>query len=161
MNSPAVSVSSTSTSARDEVRHERGEPVVVAVADLVVGDGVVLVDDRAHAEVEQALQRLARVEVLRCACTKSYGVSSTWPATQPVRAEHRADALHQQGLADRGDRLQRADVGRAAWSARARASRPRSRPSITSTTSWPVGARGRELAAQLQQRGVVELARVR
>ena len=49
----------------DEVRHERGEAVVVAVADLVVGDGVVLVDDRDHAEVEEAPHRLARVEVLR------------------------------------------------------------------------------------------------
>ena len=49
----------------DEVRHERGEPVVVAVADLVVGDGVVLVDDGHDAELEQSLHRLAGVEVLR------------------------------------------------------------------------------------------------
>ena len=48
-----------------EVRHERGEPVVVAVADLVVGDGVVLVDDRDDAEVEQAAQGVAGVQVLR------------------------------------------------------------------------------------------------
>ena len=48
----------------DEVGDERGEPVVVAEADLVVGDGVVLVHDRHHAEVEQAGQRLAGVQVL-------------------------------------------------------------------------------------------------
>ena len=45
VNRPAVSVSSTRRSARDQVRHERGQAVVVAVADLVVGDGVVLVHD--------------------------------------------------------------------------------------------------------------------
>ena len=54
----------TSASACEQVRHERGEEVVVAVADLVVGDRVVLVDDGEHAEIEQALQRLAGVEVL-------------------------------------------------------------------------------------------------
>ena len=47
-----------------EVRHQRGEPVVVAVADLVVGDGVVLVDHRDDPEVEQPAQRLAGVQVL-------------------------------------------------------------------------------------------------
>ena len=37
----------------DEVGDERGEAVVVAEADLVVGDGVVLVDDR-HARRARA-----------------------------------------------------------------------------------------------------------
>ena len=49
----------------DQVGDERGEAVVVAEADLVVGDGVVLVDDRHDAELEQPLQRAAGVEVLR------------------------------------------------------------------------------------------------
>jgi hypothetical protein len=48
----------------DEVGDERGEPVVVAEADLVVGHGVALVHDRHAAQVEQAYQRLAGVEVL-------------------------------------------------------------------------------------------------
>ena len=39
----------------DEVGDEGGEAVVVAEADLVVGDGVVLVDDGHDAEVEQPL----------------------------------------------------------------------------------------------------------
>ena len=44
--------------------NERGEAVVVAEPDLVVGDGVVLVDDGHGAELEQARERLAGVEVL-------------------------------------------------------------------------------------------------
>ena len=48
----------------DQVGDEGGQAVVVAEADLVVGDGVVLVDDRHHPEVEQAPQGLAGVEVL-------------------------------------------------------------------------------------------------
>ena len=46
------------------VRHERGETVVVAVADVVGGDRVVLVDDRHGAEREQAGERAPGVEVL-------------------------------------------------------------------------------------------------
>ena len=48
----------------DVVGDERGEPVVVAVADLVAGDGVVLVDDRHRAQLEQAGERPPGVEVL-------------------------------------------------------------------------------------------------
>ena len=47
-----------------EVGDERGQAVVVAEADLVVGDGVVLVDDRHHPEVEQPAERGAGVQVL-------------------------------------------------------------------------------------------------
>ena len=48
----------------EQVGDERGQAVVVAEADLVVGDGVVLVDHRHHAEVEEAPERGAGVEVL-------------------------------------------------------------------------------------------------
>ena len=73
-------------SARDQVRDQRGEPVVVAEPDLVGGDRVVLVDDR-HA-------RRARAAGRRCAgrCGSgarrmtSSAVSSTWPAVRPCRA---------------------------------------------------------------------------
>jgi len=51
----------------DEGGDERGEPVVVAEADLVGGDRVVLVDDRDRAEVEQPAQRPIRVAILRAA----------------------------------------------------------------------------------------------
>ena len=64
MSSPAVSVSSTSRSASTRWATERGEAVVVAEADLVVGDGVVLVDDRHHAELEQPPEGAPGVEVL-------------------------------------------------------------------------------------------------
>ena len=37
----------------DQVGDEGGHAVVVAEADLVVRDGVVLVDDRHHAQLEQ------------------------------------------------------------------------------------------------------------
>ncbi len=48
----------------DEVGDEGGQAVVVTEADLVVGDGVVLVHDRDHAELEQPPQRRACVQVL-------------------------------------------------------------------------------------------------
>ena len=92
MNSPGVSVRSTSTSALHEVRHERGETVVVAVADLVVGDGVVLVDDRDDAEVEQAAQRVAGVQVLR-AHAEVVRREQHLAGEEPVRAQDPADAL--------------------------------------------------------------------
>ena len=47
----------------DEVADERGEAVVVAEADLLGGDGVVLVDDRHGAVVEERLEGGSAVEV--------------------------------------------------------------------------------------------------
>jgi hypothetical protein len=46
----------------DQVHDRRGEIVVVAEADLLGGDRVVLVHDRHHAEPQQRVQRVARVE---------------------------------------------------------------------------------------------------
>ena len=51
----------------DQVRHEGGQPVVVAEADLVRGDGVVLVDDGHHAEVQQPVQGTEGVRCAGCA----------------------------------------------------------------------------------------------
>ena len=62
--SPDVSVRRSEEVGADQVGDEGGEAVVVAVADLVVGHRVVLVDDRHGAEVEEAAQGLAGVEVL-------------------------------------------------------------------------------------------------
>ena len=50
---PSTSVSSTSRSACDQVGDQRGQPVVVAEADLGGRHRVVLVDDRQDAELEQ------------------------------------------------------------------------------------------------------------
>ena len=61
---PGVSVSSTSRSAVIRCGDERGDAVVVAEAELVAGDRVVLVDDRDAAELEQTGQRAAGVQVL-------------------------------------------------------------------------------------------------
>ncbi len=86
--------------------HERGESVVVAEADLVVGDGIVLVDDRDDAELEQAIDGAAGVQVLLA------------DAEVERREQHlsRDDSevgegllvhAHQPALADSRDRLQR------------------------------------------------------
>ena len=47
------------------LRHARGQPVVVAVADLGGRDRVVLVDDRDRAQRQQRLERGARIQVAR------------------------------------------------------------------------------------------------
>ena len=53
---PSTSESSTSASACDEMSHECSQPIVVAEADLVRGDGVVLVHDRGDSQRQQAFQ---------------------------------------------------------------------------------------------------------
>ena len=110
-----------------EVRDERREPVVVAVADLVVGDGVVLVDDRQHAELAQPLQGLPRVEVLT-AMREVVRREQHLTRDDAVRPEQRVHALEEQRLTHGRDRLQRSHVGRSAAAGRVPACRPRSRP---------------------------------
>ena len=69
----------------DEVGDEGGDAVVVAEADLVVGDGVVLVDDRAPRPARAAAASVPRACRYWRRSTKSSGASSTWPATSPWR----------------------------------------------------------------------------
>ena len=76
-------MSSTSRSAATQVGDEGGEAVVVAEADLVVGDGVVLVDDGHHAQVEQPPERGAGVEVL-LADDEVEGREEHLPGHEPV-----------------------------------------------------------------------------
>ena len=59
------------------------QPVVVAEADLLVGHGVVLVDDRHHAEVDAGGRSVPRACRYWVRCTKSSGASRTWPASRP------------------------------------------------------------------------------
>ena len=73
----------------EQVRHEGGQPVVVAEADFVVGDGVVLVDDRDYTEVEQDAERLTRCRYW-ARCMKSRGASSTWPPMSPTASSARS-----------------------------------------------------------------------
>ena len=50
---------------RNQAAHKRRQRVVVAKLDLVDGNGVVLVDDRHHAQFHQTQQRVARVQIGR------------------------------------------------------------------------------------------------
>ena len=138
------------------MRDERGEPVVVAVADLVVGDGVVLVHHRHHAELEQSPERLARVQVLR-PLPEVVRRQQHLPGDEVVLAEDGADPLHETRLPDRSDRLQRPDVGRACRHPEWRQSR-RDGTRAHQHDLVAVGARARDLATQLHERAVVELA---
>ena len=70
----------------EQVGDERGQAVVVAEADLVVGDGVVLVDHRHHAEVEEAPEGGPGVEVL-LADREVEGREEHLAAHQPVGGE--------------------------------------------------------------------------
>ena len=139
----------------EQVGDERGEEVVVAVADLVVGDRVVLVHDREHAEVEQALQRLAGVQVL-AAVHEVVRREQHLAADDVVRREDRVQPLDEARLADRGERLQRADVGGPRREPE-RGHAGRDRAGEHEHDAVPRGVRGREVAAQLQDRGVVEI----
>ena len=52
---------------RNQTAHKRRQCVVVAKLDLIDGNGIVLVDDRHHAQLNQAQQGVARVQVGRAA----------------------------------------------------------------------------------------------
>ena len=60
-----MSVRSTRSCCAHQVGDQRGQPVVVPESDLLVGHGVVLVDDGHHAQIDQVAQRPAGVQVLR------------------------------------------------------------------------------------------------
>ena len=126
VKSPSVSVRSKQVGPH-QVGDECGEAIVVAVADLVVGDGVVLVHDGRHMQVEQPPERLAACRY--CArCAKSCGVSSTWPATTPCWPKI-ALKRSMGGAARRRRRPGARRCRSVAPACRARAGRRRSRPS--------------------------------
>jgi hypothetical protein len=83
----------------DHLRHARGQPVVVAVADLLGGDGVVLVDDRHDAELQQRLDGRAGVQPSGGRRSVSSRVSSTWAGGEAFRLQHLLPRAHEQGLA--------------------------------------------------------------
>ena len=138
------------------MRDERGEAIVVAVTNLVVGDGVVLVDDRKHAELEQPLQRRAGVQVL-APMHEVVRRQQHLPGDNSVRRENRVQALQEARLPDGGDCLERPHVGRSTL-------QPERRHAGGDSTGQhedkPMSAfaRGGEISAQLQERRVVELA---
>ena len=112
VNNPAVSVQHEQQLRADEVRDECREAIVVAISDLVIGDGVVLVDHGDDTELEQPAERLAGVEVLR-PVPEVVGCEQHLSGNEVVLTEDRTDARHEQRLADRRDRLERPDVVRA------------------------------------------------
>ncbi len=88
----------------DQVRHEGREPVVVAEADLVGGDGVVFVDDGHDAEVQQPVEGAEGVGVL-AAAHEVLGGEQHLADGDAVGAEGLRVAGHQQALAHAGGGL--------------------------------------------------------
>ena len=95
-----------------EMGNEGRETIVVAEPDLVVREGVVLVDDGHGAELEQSRERLAGVEVLP-ALDEVVRNEQHLGGHQAVRREDVVVGAHQAALPGRGKRLQRRGVGRA------------------------------------------------
>ena len=138
----------------DEVGDEGGDAVVVAEAELVGGDGVVLVDDRHAAQLEQAGEGLAGVEVL-AAVDEVLGSSSTCAPTSAVVAEDVVVDLHEAALAGGRQRLERGQVGRAGGEAEGGHAR---RHGAARHDARPVagGAQGDHLLAQLHDGAEVD-----
>jgi hypothetical protein len=90
---------------------QRGQAVVVPEADLVVGDGVVLVHHRHDTQLEQARQGLAGVEIL-LAVHEVKGRQQHLTAHQPVCRQQVVVDAHEPALSHRRDGLQRGQVGR-------------------------------------------------
>ena len=91
------------------MRDERGQTVVVAEADLVVGDRVVLVHDRDGAELEEARERLAGVEVLT-ALDEVVRDEQHLCGNEAVRGEDVVVRAHEPALSGRGQGLERRQV---------------------------------------------------
>ena len=89
----------------DQVGDHGRQRVVVAEADLVDGDGVVLVDDGDDAEPEQRAQRRARVEIALAVGEVLVGEQDL-RGREVVLAEARFVGLDQAHLADGGRGLE-------------------------------------------------------
>ncbi|MBW8703497.1 hypothetical protein MBT84_28270 [Streptomyces sp. MBT84] len=85
----------------DQVGDERGEAVVVAEADLVRGDRVVLVDDRERAHRQELVEGAGCVAVMGAA-TGVVGGEQHLADTDAVAGAGGGVTGHQQALADTG-----------------------------------------------------------
>src|SRR4029079_7664608 len=85
-------------------RPERGEPVVVAEADLVRGDRVVLVHHRYDTECQKSFEGALGVAVVPTAL-QVVGREQHLADGEPVPGERRRVPLGQQQLPDAGRRL--------------------------------------------------------
>ena len=92
----------------NEVGDQRAERVVVAEADFIGRHGVVLVDDRDHAESEQCNERGTRVEISP-PVGKIVVREQNLRGVQPEMRESGFVGLHQAHLSDRGRGLQCVD----------------------------------------------------
>ena len=92
-----------------EMCDQRRDPVVVAETDRVVGDGVVLVDDGHHAELQEPLECAARVEVLG-ALEEVERCEEELTGDDAVSGERLLVDGHQAALAHRRGSLQGAGV---------------------------------------------------
>ncbi len=138
-----------------QVRHQGGQPVVVAEPDLVGGHRVVLVHHRHHAEPEQLVRGCAGR--WRSGCAGPCRRRSAAPARPSARAgEGMGVAGHQQPLADAGRGLLGGQVARAAAQPQ-RASPAAMAPEETSTTS-PPAAGGRPAPRPGRRAGRVDPA---
>ena len=93
----------------EQVRHHRGEPVVVAELDLVDADRVVLVDDRDGVPLEQRGQGVPHVQVARAAVEVLVGQQELG-GVPAVPAQALVVGADQVRLADGGRRLELAEV---------------------------------------------------
>ena len=134
----------------DELRHERGEPVVVAEADLVGGHGVVLVDDGQDAEGQQLVQRAVGVAVMR-ASGHVVGGQEHLSHPQAVHGERVGVPGNEQPLPDARGGLLGGKVAGPVGQTERRA-RPRSLP------RRPARPRGRPHAAPRARRPVPRVA---
>ena len=120
LSKPGVSVSRHEHVRRYQVGDERGEPVVVTEADLVVGRRIVLVHDRHHTELEKTCQRLARMQVLLAVYEVERRHENLARDESPLSESVVVDA-HQAVLAYSRDSLKCGEIG---WSRTASHGRP-------------------------------------
>ena len=83
------------------MRDEGSEPVIVAEPDLMGGDGVVLVDDRQHLQLQQPLEGATGIEVVAAAGHIVDGQQDL-PDGHPVRAKGLLVGRHEGALPHAG-----------------------------------------------------------
>ena len=89
----------------DQARGQRGERVVVAELDLLDGNGVVLVDDGHHAQLQQAQKRVAGMQIRMAICRIAAGEQHRG-GDDAVGREHLGIRRGQSRLPNRRRRLQ-------------------------------------------------------
>ena len=97
----------------DQMRHQRGQAVVVAESDLLVGHGVVLVHHGHHAQIDQVAQGPPGMQVLRPVDEVERGQQDL-AGEEAVGVESFLPEAHETVLADGGHGLEHGRVRLAA-----------------------------------------------